>query len=557
MGFKPVPVLQLLMILPSALVSGLALRHLKRPLSAAAPSTFGDLGSNIDPSILSTLTEKGGFTSPTPGQAAVWSWFHSRSSTSPPPPPPSSSTSTSTSTSKWRPRQFASPRTLILGAETGSGKTLSYLLPIINQIVVDNVHPPARYPSALIIVPNEVLAYQVERMAKQGVIPDIDENGVSPLIEVFPSGITELADFRPWRPSPPPTTDITMFPIPPPPPSPHIVISTPSRLASLSSSVKTSIPLFTSFSTIVLDEVDLLLTGSNLPHTKRIFQALRAVGKLDEDLRGTSSMPKVICTGATIPTVGVKFSPRGMLLKEFPEAEWVEIAGFHNGEHGGLNVTSSVTIDSENIVWTSVTDDNDRFQKLVALLKDTKTKTIVYVNTANNANMLCEALEQQGGVSNLRPYHAKLSKDLRMRNLIDFTNYNEDEDDEEQSCRTLISTDLSARGLDLPKVHRVIEFEMALDVVSHLHRIGRCGRLAPGTGRNDGEAVVFFDENGKDGDLVRVIREGGFVVGEDGEVDGENQEKNKDVGRAFSRRRGFRKGLKKKKAKAALEEFRS
>ena len=81
--------------------------------------------------------------------------------------------------------------------------------------------------------------------------------------------------------------------------------------------------------------------------------------------------------------------------------------------------------------------------------------------------------------------------------------------------------------------------------------------LAPGTGRNDGEAVVFFDENGKDGDLVRVIREGGFVVGEDGEVDGENQEKNKDVGRAFSRRRGFRKGLKKKKAKAALEEFRS
>ena len=63
---------------------------------------------------------------------------------------------------------------VIVGAETGSGKTLSYLLPIINGLLrecasksSEEIQPPRSYPHAIIVVPNKELCSQVHRMASE------------------------------------------------------------------------------------------------------------------------------------------------------------------------------------------------------------------------------------------------------------------------------------------------------------------------------------------------------------------------------------------------------
>jgi len=58
------------------------------------------------------------------------------------------------------------------------------------------------------------------------------------------------------------------------------------------------------------------------------------------------------------------------------------------------------------------------------------------------------------------------------------------------SCRLLIATDVAARGLDVPGVAWVINYDVARDVDAHVHRVGRTGRA----GRR-GQAVTFLVSN--------------------------------------------------------------
>ena len=556
------------------------------------PRTFDNLSPLPSSGILSVFSANGRFQTPTEGQREVWDWYNDSTSSS-----PSSSSANGVSI------QRRYPPTLILGSQTGSGKTLAYLLPIVNKCIEKS--SSSKFPRSIVVVPNEVLAYQVRSMAVEGVIPSSDDGELGVTIDILPNGIVELNDYRPWRPpskpswSDLPDTTTTMGTSTTPP---QILITTPSAFSRICQSVKTSIPIFSSLESIVLDEVDLLLTGDNLPHTKKIFQALRALGRLDPalfneaDCSSSSSgggdgdgdggsgsgsgssglMPKLLCVGATIPTKGVKFSPRGLLSKEYPEAKWIEISGFHESSHAGLVASSSKAAfsptsslnSSSNLArnsnsndyvnWIEVKSDGEKFKLLVKMLTSAASvtkrdgkheKTIVYVNTAKNADALTDALRDKGGVTEAKAYHAKMPKEDRRCILKEFTEWKRGVED---GCRVLVSTDLSARGLDMPGVTRVIEFEMALDTVAHLHRIGRCGRLGAGLGdeegkqgetakeagleRNFGEAFVFFDPTSKEGDLVSAIREGGGIVDGDG-----------NIAKAFSRKRGFRK--KKKKGK--------
>ena len=81
-------------------------------------------------------------------------------------------------------------------------------------------------------------------------------------------------------------------------------------------------------------------------------------------------------------------------------------------------------------------------------------------------------------------------------------------------------TDLAARGLDLPRVDHVIQFDFATDVVSHLHRIGRAARAGAA-----GRATSLVDAS--NADLVEAIQAGATVD------------------QAFSRKRGLRKKIRK------------
>ena len=114
----------------------------------------------------------------------------------------------------------------------------------------------------------------------------------------------------------------------------------------------------------------------------------------------------------------------------------------------------------------------------------------------------------------------------------------------------LVCTDLASRGLDIPGVTAVVQLQFAGNVVSHLHRMGRCGRA----GNRDGRGIIFYGP--QEADLVAVVRDAEkeqsrMELSQDVEEELEDEENNNEeagkVKRAFSRKRGFTKKRKKER----------
>lgn len=73
-------------------------------------------------------------------------------------------------------------------------------------------------------------------------------------------------------------------------------------------------------------------------------------------------------------------------------------------------------------------------------------------------------------------------------------------------CPLLIATNVAARGLDIPRVDHVINFELPQTIDEYVHRVGRTGRVG-----NHGYSTSFFDFNRDDDlgvDLVKVLASG-------------------------------------------------
>jgi superfamily II DNA/RNA helicase len=135
-------------------------------------------------------------------------------------------------------------------------------------------------------------------------------------------------------------------------------------------------------------------------------------------------------------------------------------------------------------------------------------RTMVFTNTAASCKA-AHATLQSAGISAV-PYHKDLTLPERAENLAAFRS---------GDVPVLVCTDLAARGLDIPDVTHIVQFEFALNVVQHLHRLGRAARA----GRR-GAATSFWDS--KSAELAKSVRAAGVA----GTMDD-----------SFSRRRGFRK----------------
>ena len=100
---------------------------------------------------------------------------------------------------------------------------------------------------------------------------------------------------------------------------------------------------------------------------------------------------------------------------------------------------------------------------------------------------------------NALPYHAKLNLEQRAENLSQFRSY---EPNTSPNPPILICTDLAARGIDIPKVTTIVQLQFATNVITHLHRMGRCGRILQNKIR--GRGIIFYG-GGEEEDLVTVI----------------------------------------------------
>jgi ATP-dependent RNA helicase RhlE len=132
-------------------------------------------------------------------------------------------------------------------------------------------------------------------------------------------------------------------------------------------------------------------------------------------------------------------------------------------------------------------------QILSTMLADEAMKSvIIFSRTKHGADRVTKDLERDGFPAAV--IHGNKSQNARQKALNDFR---------DGSVRILVATDIAARGIDVPGISHVVNFDLPDEAESYVHRIGRTGR----NGR-DGIAITLCDptENAKLRQVERIIR---------------------------------------------------
>lgn len=312
-------------------------------------------------------------------------------------------------------------------ANTGTGKTAAFLLPIIEKLL----KTPTRN-SVLILSPTRELAQQIDAEFKRFAA------GQKLFSAVCVGGANIGRQIR----------DLQR--------NPHVIIATPGRLKDL---LERRIAVLGEVDTFVLDEADRMLDMG-------FVHDIRHVATLLPTNRQT------MCFSATM-TPEVK-----VIMDEFMNDP--VIVSVRRGE-------TSDHIDQDIV---EAYDKEDKIEKLTALLhKDELEKTIVFCDTKFGAQRLADRLSKDGLPA--VAIHGNKSQSQRERALKAFKT---------NAVNIMVATDVAARGLDIPNVSHVINFDQPKVYEDYVHRIGRTGRAG-----NTGKALTFV-QGGSRGDSPRAPR---------------------------------------------------
>ena len=214
---------------------------------------------------------------------------------------------------------------------------------------------------------------------------------------------------------------------------PQIVVGTPGRVHDLIRRRKINTK---TIKLMVLDEADEMLSSGFKEQIYNIFQLL-------------GSSIQIALFSATLPTeiqtITEKFmrDPIQILVK-----------------------TESVTLEGIQQYYVAIENDTQKYETLKDLFQSISVnQCIIYCNSINRVMDLYEALIKDNFP--VCCIHSGMEKEERMKAYKDFTN---------GASRVLISTNLTARGIDVQQVSTVINFDIPKDIHTYIHRIGRSGR---------------------------------------------------------------------------------
>jgi translation initiation factor 4A len=128
--------------------------------------------------------------------------------------------------------------------------------------------------------------------------------------------------------------------------------------------------------------------------------------------------------------------------------------------------TEAITLDGIKQYFVAVENDNAKYETLKDLFSALSvSQCIIYCNSIKRVSDLTEALQKDGFP--VSAIHSALEKHERESAYKEFC---------QGKTRVLISTNLTARGIDVQQVSKVINFDIPKDIHQYIHRIGRSGR---------------------------------------------------------------------------------
>jgi ATP-dependent RNA helicase RhlE len=315
------------------------------------------------------------------------------------------------------------------GAQTGTGKTAAFALPLIDRLAQTPATGPRKI-RALVLTPTRELAAQVHdslrtygKHAKLQSTVIYGGAGMNPQLDAMRRGI-------------------------------DILVATPGRLID---HIERGTARLGDVEILVLDEADRMLDMGFLPAIKRILNRL-------------PSKRQTLLFSATFEDSLKK------LALEF------------------MRSPREVQVEARNTVIPLVShvahpvDSARKRDLLIDILSQRwQEQVLVFGKTKHGCNRLSEQLEKSG-ISSVA-IHGNKSQAQRLKALAEFKS---------GKARVLVATDVAARGLDIPQLPLVINFDLPMVAEDYVHRIGRTGRNG-----STGEAISLVSP--EEGNLLRAI----------------------------------------------------
>ena len=309
-------------------------------------------------------------------------------------------------------------RDLIASAETGSGKTAAYLLPVLNQMLNTDLAGEATKPrrtKMLVLGPTRELVVQIED----------DLQGF-----VYHTSLTSAAIFG-GTPMGPQMQALSA--------GVDVIVATPGRLLD---HLRSGTPTFDGLETLILDEADRMLDMGFWPDVRRI------VSNMPQSRRPDRTGRQTLLFSATIPDWVL--TP----LKELAhDPAYVQI-GRRGAPADGISHAVERMPASRKTGW------------LTSFLVKTPGSVLVFVNTKRGTERLARSLSSAG--IKATALHADRSQSLRLAAVGGFRS---------GRYRVLVATDVAARGLDIDGIKYVVNFEVPPNRDTYIHRVGRTARL--------------------------------------------------------------------------------
>ncbi|XP_053725411.1 probable ATP-dependent RNA helicase DDX4 isoform X3 [Synchiropus splendidus] len=335
-------------------------------------------------------------------------------------------------------------RDLMACAQTGSGKTAAFLLPILQQMMADGVAASSfselQEPQAVIVAPTRELINQIYLEARKFA------HGTCVRPVVVYGGVQTGHQMR----------DISR--------GCNVLCGTPGRLLDMIGRGKVGLA---QVRTLVLDEADRMLDMGFEPDMRRLV--------------GSPGMPskenrQTLMFSATFP------EDIQRLAADFLKTDYLFLA---------VGVVGGACTDVEQKM-IQVSKFDKRWQLLEILKTTGSERTMVFVGTKRMADFIAVFLCQENVPTT--SIHGDREQRERELALTDFRS---------GKCPVLVATSVAARGLDIPDVQHVVNFDLPGGIDEYVHRIGRTGRCG-----NVGRAVSFFDPDADRqlaGSLVSVL----------------------------------------------------